>query len=172
MKGEQSCFTHYADLTIPRFHECMNKISPIGELMGDLIDIKHPFLRSCILPYLTFMRSNNQEDRNGHLSAQSILNDNLDRLSSSNPAIPIITGLVVLSLSPTSGFENRYSRQVDGFGYIGRAVDMALADGLDDNALIGLRQPPSDLAHEPSLHLLKCKIMLVSCHEHCELAHV
>jgi len=139
--------------------------------MGDLIGIEHPFLRSCILPYLTFMRSNNQEDHDGHLNAQSILNDNLDRLPSSNPAIPIIAGLVVLSLSPTNGFENRYSRQVDGSGYVGRAVDMALADGLDDNAIIGLRQPSSDLAHEPSLHLLKCKVMLVSGHEHCELTH-
>lgn len=155
-----------------RFHECMDKISPMGELMGDLIDSKHPFLRSCILPYLTFMRSNNPEDHNGHLRAQSILNDNLDRLSSSNPAVPIITGLVILSLSPTNGFENRYSRQVDGFGHIGRAVDMALADGLDDNALIGLRQPPSELAHEPALHLLKCKVMLVSQYQSRELMHI
>jgi len=100
------------------------------------------------------------------------LNDNLDRLSSSNPAVPIITGLVILSLSPTNGFENRYSRQVDGFGHIGRAVDMALADGLDDNALIGLRQPPSELAHEPALHLLKCKVMLVSQYQSRELMHI
>lgn len=107
------------------------------------------------------MRSNDNDDLHGHLEAQSTLRDNLERLACSNPAIAIITGLIILSLSPTNGFEKRYTRQVDGFGHIGKAVDMALADGLDDSAVIGLRLPPSALADDPQLHVEKCRIMLV-----------
>jgi hypothetical protein len=140
----------------------MDKICPMREFMGDLVDDKHPFLRSCVLPYLTFMRSNDEEDLQGHLRAQSVLKDNLERLTSSNPAIPIIIGLVILSLTPTNGFEKRYARHVDGYGHIGKALDMALADGLDDSAVLGLRQPPNNLMKDPSLHEARCKIMLVS----------
>jgi hypothetical protein len=140
----------------------MDKICPMRELLDSLVDERHPFFRSCVLPYLTFMRSNDKEDLEGHLRSQSVLKDNLDRLSSSNPALPIITGLVVLSLTPTSGFEERYTRQVDGWGHISKAVDVALADGLDDNAVIGLRHPYSDLVNEPGLRLVKNKTMLVS----------
>jgi len=108
------------------------------------------------------MRSNDDGNLQGHLKAQSILKGNLDRLTSSNPALPIMLGLVVLSLTPTNGFEQRYARQVDGFGHVGKAVDMALADGLDDNAVVGLRQPASDLATQPWLYQVKAKLMLVS----------
>jgi len=132
------------------------------ELLDSLVDERHPFLRSCVLPYLTFTRSNDKEDLAGHLKAEAVLKDNLNRLSSSNPALPIITGLVILSLTPTSGFEERYTRQVDGWGHISKAVELALADGLDDNAVIGLRQPYSDLVNNPGLRLVKLKTMLVS----------
>jgi hypothetical protein len=118
------------------------------ELLDSLVDERHPFLR--------------KEDLAGHRRGQSILKDNLIRLSSSNPALPIITGLVILSLTPTSGFEDRYTRQVDGWGHISKAVDMALADGLDDNAVIGLRQPYSELVNNPGLRLVKHKTILVS----------
>lgn len=140
----------------------MDNIYPLRELFGTVLDPKHPFLRSCILPYLSFMREGGDDDLSGHQNAQAILDDNLVRLHACNPATAIMGGLAILSLAPTNGFEKRYVRKVDGGCHIQRAMDMALAHGLDDAPIAAQRQTMADLSSEPWLQPLRIRTLLVS----------
>lgn len=141
----------------------MDLVYPMKELFDTLLDLAHPFLRSCILPYLSFTRQGGEDDFDGHRNAQAILDDNLARLYACNPSVSIMAGMAFLSLSPTNGFERRYVRKVDGGCYIQRAIAMALAHGLDDAAIAAQRQTMADLSSQPWLQQLRVKTLLVSC---------
>jgi hypothetical protein len=145
-----------------RFFNIMNRFSPLEATAGSLVNTDDPFLRSCMVRFVACTQTGAPEDQQAHRASTAILEANLAKLSSCNPSRAIIIGLLALSLCPTSGFEPRLIRTVDGLGAAGRAMEFARAMGLDDAPNRARQETIKDLLSGSWLQPLRDDIALVS----------
>ncbi|GFZ46644.1 hypothetical protein JCM24511_03864 [Saitozyma sp. JCM 24511] len=150
------------DQVTSQFFNIMNRFSPLEATAGSLVNIDDPFLRSCMVRFVTCTQTGAPEDQQAHRASTAILEANLAKLSSCNPSRAIIIGLLALSLCPTSGFEPRLIRTVDGLGAAGRAMEFARAMGLDDAPNRARQETVLDLLSGSWLQPLRDDIVLVS----------
>jgi hypothetical protein len=120
------------------------------ELLTGWPEVPNPFIRCCILQYVAFTRSSSDEDLAAHT-----------RLLSSIPSPSLVIGLLIASLSPLSGFEKRFQRNVDSGQMIGRAEVFAHAMGLDNVVSRAMQETQGDLVSAPWLRPLLDKLALV-----------
>jgi hypothetical protein len=152
----------FARVDVPRrFAGLIREVCPLYELLTGWPEVPNPFIRCCILQYVAFTRSSSDEDLAAHTRLLSVIQENMTALESSNPSPSLVIGLLIASLSPLSGFEKRFQRNVDSGQMIGRAEVFAHAMGLDDVVSRAMQETQRDLVSAPWLRPLLDKLALV-----------
>ena len=134
--------------TVRADHSFLSRIAstvPLRYILPDPDQLSDPFLRSCVVDYVFAGDATYNE---AHADMRRIMANNLACLKSANPSIPLIQGLLTLSLRPLARDEPRLPRKPDEEDYLSRAVSMAMAFGLDDAPRRAVRAGTYDLQSE------------------------
>lgn len=134
-----------AQANLDRFCNTFNTIIPIQRLIPPLGAFTDPFLRGCMLDYVDSANRTPSPPTAYSRRLASLLSHNLAQIPCANPTLSIILGLLILSLRPLKTGDLRFARKMDEEGFIGRAMEFAVAYGLEDSALRASKETMKDL---------------------------